>query len=56
MTATFERNETLLTEISAKFIPERFAGELRSASFEVIETWTQAPGYQLVLARPSGTR
>jgi L-histidine Nalpha-methyltransferase len=56
ITARFERNELLLTEISAKFTPERFADELRSASFEVIETWTQAPGYQLVLARPSGTR
>ena len=55
ITATFDRGESLLTEISAKFTPERFAEELRSACFQIVETWTEAPGYQLVLARPCGS-
>lgn len=49
---TFERGEPLLTEISAKFAPERFADELRASGFDLVETWTADPGYQLVLARP----
>jgi len=55
VTATFDRGESLLTEISAKFTPRRFADELRIACFEVVETWTADPGYQLVLARPCGS-
>lgn len=55
LTVAFERGESLLTEISAKFTPERFAEELRMACFEVVDTWTEPPGYQLVLARPCGT-
>lgn len=54
MTVAFERGESLLTEISAKFTPARFAEELRMACFEVVDTWTEPPGYQLVLARPCG--
>lgn len=52
MTVAFERGEPLLTEISAKFTPERFADELRTAGFQIVGTWTEPPGYQLVLARP----
>lgn len=49
----FARGESLLTEISAKFTPDRFAAELGTAGFEVVRTWTEQPGYQLVLARPA---
>jgi len=52
LTVTFERGEVLLTEISAKFTPGRFAEELRAAGFELVESWTVDPGYRLVLARP----
>lgn len=55
ISTTFGRGEPLLTEISAKFTPERFAEELGAACFEIVGTWTEAPGYQLVLARPCGT-
>jgi L-histidine N-alpha-methyltransferase len=56
ITVSFERGESLRTEISAKFTPERFAEELRTACFQTVDTWTADPGYQLVLARPCGTR
>lgn len=53
MTVKFHRGETLLTEISAKFSPEQFAGELAAAGFVTLDRWTAEPGYQLVLAGPT---
>ncbi len=52
----FERGESLRTEISAKFTPRQFASELRGSGFQVVETWTVDPGYQLVLAHPCSAR
>lgn len=47
----FAAGEELLTEISAKFRPERVAAELAAAGLGVLGTWTDAAGdYQLTLA------
>lgn len=52
-TVRFAAGEELRTEISAKFTPERIGAELCRAGFAVEQTWTEEPGYLLVLARPS---
>lgn len=51
-TIHFEAGEEMRTEISAKFTPERIAGELARSGFEIEETWTIEPGYLLTLGRP----
>jgi L-histidine N-alpha-methyltransferase len=49
----FAAGEDLLTEISAKFRPERVERELWDAGFVVEKTWTNPEGeFQLTLARP----
>lgn len=49
----FEAGERLRVEISAKFRPERFEPELRSAGLRVEEWWTDRAGdFALVLGRP----
>jgi L-histidine N-alpha-methyltransferase len=49
----FEAGERLRVEISAKFRPERFEQELRSAGLRVEEWWTDRAGdFALVLGRP----
>jgi L-histidine N-alpha-methyltransferase len=48
----FAPGEELRTEISAKFRPERLEGELRTAGFEITDTWTdRADRYLVTLAR-----
>lgn len=47
-----EPGEEILTEISAKFAPEAFAGELAAAGFDVEDTWVGDDAeFGLVLAR-----
>jgi L-histidine N-alpha-methyltransferase len=49
----FAAGEDLLTEISAKFRPERVESELWDAGFVVEKSWTNPEGeFQLTLARP----
>ncbi|MGP0031773.1 MAG: L-histidine N(alpha)-methyltransferase [Acidimicrobiales bacterium] len=49
----FARGEELLTEISAKFTPERVADELGSAGFVIDGSWGAAEGeFLLTLAHP----
>ncbi len=49
----FEEGEDLLTEISAKFTPERVAAELDQAGFVVEEMWGAEDGeFLLTLAHP----
>ncbi|HVA61401.1 MAG TPA: L-histidine N(alpha)-methyltransferase [Mycobacteriales bacterium] len=49
----FDEGEYLLTEISAKFTPERIEHELATAGFGVEQAWTDPDGdFQLTLARP----
>ncbi len=49
----FEAGEDLLTEISAKFTPERIRNELGDSGFVVEETWTDSGSdFLLTLARP----
>ena len=50
-TISFEEDEELRTEISAKFTPERIDRELTEAGFATNEVWVADPGYLLVLAR-----
>ena len=51
----FAAGEEVLTEISAKFEPERIAAELGAAGFAVERTWQAgADDFLLVLARPAG--
>jgi L-histidine N-alpha-methyltransferase len=51
----FAAGEDLLTEISAKFEPDRLAGELEAAGFAVDRTWQAGEDeFLLVLARPAG--
>jgi L-histidine Nalpha-methyltransferase len=50
---TFEKGEDLLTEISAKFTPERIAEELSAAGFVVDGMWGAEEGeFLLTLAHP----
>ncbi len=52
-TVVFEDGEELLTEISAKFTPERVEAELWDAGFTVDASWGEADGdFLLTLARP----
>jgi L-histidine N-alpha-methyltransferase len=44
LTVQFRRGEELLTEISAKFRPERARDELAAAGFAVRELWTDTRG------------
>jgi L-histidine N-alpha-methyltransferase len=54
MEVVFEAGEDLLTEISAKFTPERLERELTSADFIVDAMWGADEGeYLLTLAHPS---
>ena len=49
----FDQGEDLLTEISAKFSPERIEDELVEAGFVVEGTWGADEGeFLLTLARP----
>jgi L-histidine N-alpha-methyltransferase len=49
----FEEGEDLLTEISAKFTPERVVAELDQAGFVVEEMWGAEDGeFLLTLAHP----
>jgi L-histidine Nalpha-methyltransferase len=49
----FDEGEDLLTEISAKFDPDRIAEELWAGGFVVEKCWTDDPGdFALVLSRP----
>jgi L-histidine N-alpha-methyltransferase len=53
MTVEFDRDEELLTEISAKFTEERVAAELESADFVVDGSWGGDEGdFLLTLAHP----
>jgi len=53
MVVTFEAGEDLLTEISAKFTPEKLEQELRLADFVVDAMWGANEGeYLLTLAHP----
>ncbi len=55
MRVAFERGEDLLTEISAKFTPERVRAELGRAGFIVDEMWGEREGeFLLTLAHPAG--
>jgi L-histidine N-alpha-methyltransferase len=50
---SFAAGEELRTEISAKFTPERLAGDLAAAGLELVERYTDAEGlFALNLARP----
>jgi L-histidine N-alpha-methyltransferase len=49
----FAAGEELRTEISAKFTPERLAGDLAAAGMELVEQYTDAQGlFALSLAQP----
>ncbi len=53
ITVRFDEGEDLLTEISAKFTPERVEGELSEAGFVVEEMWGAEDGeFLLSLAHP----
>ena len=53
MTVAFDAGEELLTEISAKFTPERVASELAGADFVVDGQWGADDGeFLLTLAHP----
>lgn len=53
ITVHFEEGEDLLTEISAKFTPDRVREELSEAGFVVEETWGAEEGeFMLTLAHP----
>jgi L-histidine Nalpha-methyltransferase len=53
ITVRFDEGEDLLTEISAKFTPERIEGELSDAGFVVEEMWGAQDGeFLLTLAHP----
>ncbi|HUB74333.1 MAG TPA: L-histidine N(alpha)-methyltransferase [Solirubrobacteraceae bacterium] len=50
----FEAGEELRTEISAKFTPERVAGDLAAAGLELVRWLTDADGlFALTLSRPA---
>ena len=52
LTITFERDEEMLTEISAKFTPEQVRSELATAGLVIERTWLDSAGdFQLSLAR-----
>ncbi len=54
ITVRFDEGEDLLTEISAKFTPERIEGELGAAGFVVDGMWGASDGeFLLTLAHPS---
>ena len=53
LTVEFEEGEDLLTEISAKFTPERVDRELRQSGFVTVRSWTDSAGdFMVALARP----
>ena len=53
MTVTFDAGEELLTEISAKFTPERVVAELEAVDFVVDGQWGADDGeFLLTLAHP----
>jgi L-histidine N-alpha-methyltransferase len=53
ITVRFQKDEELLTEISAKFTPERVAAELEQAGFVIEATWGAEDGeFLLTLAHP----
>ena len=53
ITVRFDEGEDLLTEISAKFTPERVEQELSDAGFVVEEMWGAEDGeFLLSLAHP----
>jgi len=53
MTVSFEAGEELLTEVSAKFTPERMASELEGSGFVLDGQWGAADGeFLLTLAHP----
>jgi L-histidine N-alpha-methyltransferase len=54
---SFAEDEDLLTEISAKFTPERIGRELREVGLHVEQSWTDPDGdFLLVLASPRAWR
>ncbi len=54
MTVRFEAGEELRTEISAKFTPERLAGDLAAAGLELDRWMTDEAGlFALTLSRPA---
>jgi L-histidine N-alpha-methyltransferase len=56
ITVDFRSYERMRTEISAKFSPGQLSAELSDAGFDILETWTQEPGFRLVLAEPAAAR
>ncbi|WP_101833916.1 L-histidine N(alpha)-methyltransferase [Frankia canadensis] len=54
LTVDFERGEDLLTEISAKFTPDRLDAELAAAGWATAQRWTDPDGdFAVTLATPS---